>query len=834
VRAPAALLAIPLLIGAACGLLLVDRAPASLAVVAASAALIALISAAASFADDLAPDCTCCIVAGTLLAGLSLGHASGVRAYHPPLLAWFLSSEAHRSTPVVLTGVLREDAAAMPTGVSLTVDVRQLEGSGDDRPRGTAGGVRLSVAGAIAGQRLTEWRAGRTVRIAATLREATVYRNPGVPDERRALARRSIALVGSVKSGALVEVVARGGPIAELSSAVRAWVRAIVATTVGRWSERSAGVAAAITIGDRTGLTQDDERRLQEAGTYHVIAISGGNIAILTLLLMVMMATVGVPPRTAAALTIAGLLTYGQVAGASASVARAIAAAVVYLAARILDHRGPTLNVLAVTAVLGVTAAPAAVFDPGFVLSFGATLGILIGVPRMLAWASGNRSRIRRVLAPAIAVFAATIAAEAVLVPVSAAIFGRVTFAGLLLNFAAIPLMTVVQVGTLGALALALLDIESARLAGYIVHVAARGLVDSAGLVDAASWLAREVAAPAWWVVVAYYSGVVAALAPSRLRAPSVAVATISGIAIVAGPHWAARDAVALHGRSTLRVAFLDVGQGDSTLVLLPSRRAILVDAGGLPVAPLQDPADGPAFDIGERVVSRAARAFGVRSLDTFVFTHGDPDHIGGARSIVRSFRPRAIWEGVPVPVHAPLQTLATLTTGTRAEWRNVQAGDRLRLDGVDVRVLHPPLPEWERQRVRNEDSVVLSIRFGDVSILLPGDIGREGEPRTLDHFERTRVVILKAPHHGSATSSTMPFLQALRPQAVIFSAGRHNRFGHPARDVVARYRALGVHMFVTHEDGAVILDTDGRDVTIRGWHSSRRWTSTRADGLSR
>jgi competence protein ComEC len=554
----------------------------------------------------------------------------------------------------------------------------------------------------------------------------------------------------------------------------------------------------------------------------------------LTILLMAMMATAGVPSRSAAALTIAGLLTYGQVAGGSASVTRAIAAAVVYLAARILDHRGPTLNVLAVTAVLGVAAAPAAVFDPGFVLSFGATLGILIGVPRMLARATESGRRIRRMLVPALAIFAATIAAEAMLIPVSAAMFGRVTFAGLLLNFAAIPLMTVVQAGTLGALTVALLDIESARIAGYVVHVAARGLVDSAGLVDAGKWLSREVAAPAWWVVVAYYSGLVGAVPHSRLRVPSVALATISGIAIVAGPHWTARDAVALHDRRTLRVVFFDVGQGDSTLVLLPSRRAILVDAGGLPVAPLQDPADGPAFDIGERVVSRAARAFGVRSMDTVVLTHGDPDHIGGARSIVRSFRPRSIWEGVPVPVHAPLQALSTFTSGTGAEWRNVQAGDRLRLEGVDIRVLHPPLPEWERQRVRNEDSVVLSIRFGDVSVLLPGDIGREGEPRAVDHFERTPVVIVKAPHHGSATSSTMPFLQVLRPQAVIFSAGRHNRFGHPAREVVARYRALGVQTFGTHEDGAVILDTDGSEVRIKGWASGSKWSTKRADGGSR
>ncbi len=185
---------------------------------------------------------------------------------------------------------------------------------------------------------------------------------------------------------------------------------------------------------------------------------------------------------------------------------------------------------------------------------------------------------------------------------------------------------------------------------------------------------------------------------------------------------------MALPARGVLRFAFLDVGQGDATLVMLPDGRAFLVDAGGLPAAPLQDPIDGPVFDIGERVVSRALRAFGVRALDTFVLTHADPDHIGGARAVVRSFRPRAVWEGVPVPPHDPLRRLAEAADSLGAEWRTVQAGDRLRIADVEIVALHPPPPEWERQRVRNDDSIVLAVRMGQVSVILPGDIGREGE----------------------------------------------------------------------------------------------------------
>jgi competence protein ComEC len=110
---------------------------------------------------------------------------------------------------------------------------------------------------------------------------------------------------------------------------------------------------------------------------------------------------------------------------------------------------------------------------------------------------------------------------------------------------------------------------------------------------------------------------------------------------------------------------------------------------------------------------------------------------------------------------------------------------------------------------------------MGRVSAILPGDVGREGEGRTLAHFARVEprpLVILKAPHHGSATSSTREFLDTLRPIAVVFSAGRANRFGHPAPVVVDRYRAMGTAMFSTAEDGAVVLDTDGEKVEVRTW----------------
>jgi competence protein ComEC len=813
-RAPAALVAVPLTAGCALGLIWGDRVEPAFAFCAAGAGAIGVCAVVALVLDDLASDAAAAIVATALVIGVSMGATAARRAYHPPLLRWFAAAGGVSPPPIALEGRLREDASLTPSGVSLLIEVERVFDTAAGTP--ASGGVRLSVAGDLAWGSASTWRSGRRVRVTAALREPTIYIDPGVPDERRALLRRGIALVGTVKSAALVEVVAPGSRVDEYAASLRAWARTTLGAAVGRWSDRSAGVAAAIVIGDRTGLAQDDERRLQEAGTYHVIAISGGNIAILTLLMLTAATWLRAPPRLAAAGAICVLLFYGRITGASASVERAIAAAVVVLAGRVMEQRGSAVNVLAAAAILGLGAAPAAVFDPGFVLSFGATLAILVGVPRIERRLHGVP--LAKWIRPAIALLAATLSAELALTPISAALFSRVTVAGLVLNFVAIPLMTVVQAGALASLALGPLQPTLSSACGYTAHLGARGLIDSARIVEVFPWLARDVAPCAWSLIAAYYVALILSLSPWRVSRAGAVAAGLLGLTIVIGPHAAARDRVDLPRPRTLRVVFIDVGQGDATLVCLPDGRAILIDAGGLPVAPLQEPQDGPAFDVGERVVARSLRAFGVRGLETFVVTHPDPDHLGGGRAILRHFVPREVWEGVPVPPHPARRLFRDLARADGRAWRTVTAGDRVELAGVEIAVVHPPVPDWERQRVRNDDSVVIALRYGAVSVILPGDIGKEGESLALRHLEPAPVTILKAPHHGSATSSTPPFLAATRPRVVIVSAGRNNRFGHPAPSVLERYRALGAEVFSTAKDGAVMLDTDGKTVEIRGW----------------
>ncbi len=754
-----------------------------------------------------------CVVAGFAAGGALLSSDAWQRARQSSLRIAFDELARARRTEAVaagrgvpedpsafafVEGALRSDASAGAAGVSLNLDVDRVSGPGGPGvDRAVAGGVRTTVAGTFAPALMGQWRAGRRVRLPVDLHRAARYLDEGVPDAERALQMRGTSLLGTTKSGALVEVVAHAGWLDERMADARALSRRAIGDAVGRWSARSSAIVTAIVIGDRAGLDDDVERRLQEAGTYHVIAISGGNIAILAGLMIAGFRLAGLLGRTAMLASIVLLLAYGRLVGGGASVDRATLMAVVYLAARAADQRSPPLNALACVVVCLLAAEPLSVADPAFVLTFGATLAILAAGPLL---ASRRRPRF---LAPVLALFAASAATEALLMPVGAILFSRVTFAGLALNFLAIPLMAVTQVAGMALVPAAFVARWLSLACGLVAHAGATGLVWSADLVRFAPFATFRVAAPGWPCVAIYYGALVVAWFRPRSLVPLTAAAG-AAIWMVAQPWTLAASA----GDGRLHMTFLDVGQGDSAFLKFPNGATLLVDTGGLV-------SSGSGFDIGDRVVAPPLRIAGVRRLDSLVLTHGDPDHIGGAGAILREFRPREVWEGIPVPRSEPLMALRATAGELGLRWTNVRTGDHANIDGVDVVVKHPDPADWERQRVRNDDSIVVDVRWRDVSIVLTGDIGKAVERTISGRLRPSPLRVVKIPHHGSLTSSTTEFIRALRPQVAVVSVGRANRFGHPVPEVLDRYHEAGADIFRTDRDGAVTVDTDGYSLDV-------------------
>ena len=713
--------------------------------------------------------------ASTALAGaaLALGSAAaaveGLRfeaeALRPPGL-----SVDEDGLPVRLAGVVRGDGVERAGRLSLLIDVETVgaEGGGGQRARR----VRVEVGGEAPKPRLLD---GDRVAVWARLR----------PSLRAEGVRQGLAAFGYCKSVRLLERRAGGPPVRRVAARLREAARRALARSMMPGTER--GLVMAMVLGDRSEIDEPTAEAFRASGTYHVLALSGAQVALVAWLLVASLRRLRASPWAQAAVTGVAISLYALFVGGDVPVVRAALMASAVLAGRALELDTDPSNLLGLAALLLLADRPAVAGDVGFQLSFGATLAILaLAGPLTRGW---PRLPLRVDLA-----VAASLAAQGALAPVLAAWFHRLAPAAVLLNIAAVPLSSAVLLSGLVVLLVTPISPGVGQVAGDAAWIAARALRLSGDLGPLGPWLDLRVAAPSFAALALYASGL--GLLYRGRRAKGLALLVACHLALVAG-----RLARPADGR--LHLTVIDVGQGDSLLLRSPTGRAIVVDAGG---------SRDSRVDPGERRVAPELWQRGVHRLDALVVTHAQPDHVGGVPYLLRSFRVAGIWEG-PAPLRDPAwrRVDARLNVGGAARV-TVAEGMGIEWDDVRISVRGPHRPCRPPRAVRNEDSVVLDVAFGEVHLLLTGDVAGD-EERSL---RVTRSFVLKVPHHGSRSSSGSALLAAAAPRLAVISAGAHNPFGHPHPEVVERYRQAGALVLRTDRDGTVDIATDGRGVWVR------------------
>jgi competence protein ComEC len=673
--------------------------------------------------------------------------------------------------PVRLTGVVRGDARPREGRLGVTLDVEEVRARGRSEAR--RGRVRIEVGGQTALPVLTD---GDRVAVWATLR----------PSERSVGVRRGVVARGFCKTARLLERRAEGaaGPIRGLTARVRRRLRASLMTALLPGPER--GLVLAMVLGDRSELDEETAEAFRASGTYHVLALSGAQVALVAGLIVGGLRWLRVGPGLEAVLTSAAVWFYALLVGGDVPIVRAALMASAVLAGRAFDLAGDAANTLGLAALALLVVRPAYAWDVGFQLSFGATLGILLLVGPLGRGVPALPLRVDLALV-------ASVAAQAVLSPLLAYQFHRLAPGALFLNLAAVPLSGAVLLAGLGTLALAPVPVLGPRAAD-LAWIAAHALRLSGDLGPLGPWLDVRVAAPTW-VVVGLHAAALTLLVRGR-RGRGLGLLAVSHLGLLAGPS-------ALTGDGRLHLSVLDVGQGDSLLLRSPSGRVLLVDTGG---------SWNPRFDVGERRVAPVLWRSGIRRLDAMLLTHAHGDHVGGAPFLLRAFHVEEVWAG-PAPLEDPgWRRLDRALVRAGVARRSLVRGAAMDWDGVELRVLGPPPPGRPLRRARNEDSVVLIARLGTVAFLLPGDVEGAAEDRLL----LPPAVVVKVPHHGSRTSSRPLLVRATRPRLAVASLGARNPFGYPHPSVVDRYREAGALFLRTDRDGQVDVATDGSRVWVR------------------
>jgi len=254
-------------------------------------------------------------------------------------------------------------------------------------------------------------------------------------------------------------------------------------------------------------------------------------------------------------------------------------------------------------------------------------------------------------------------------------------------------------------------------------------------------------------------------------------------------------------------VTAIDVGQGDSLLLVTPEGKTLLLDSGGIPGSSRSD------FDVGEEVVSPYLWSRGIRRLDAIALSHAHSDHMGGMRSVIANFQPRELWYGVESPDRG-FQDVEQTAREFHVQLIPHYAGETFEFAGLHIRVLNPQ-PGWPATpRGQDDESLVLHIQYGETSALLVGDAHKRIEKFMIG--EAPHADLLKIGHHGSLTSSSPEFLDAVQPRFAVVSVGMYNSFKHPRPEVMRRYADLHVETFRTDLAGAVSFYLDGKTVTAR------------------
>ncbi|MFE3973059.1 MULTISPECIES: DNA internalization-related competence protein ComEC/Rec2 [unclassified Peribacillus] len=551
--------------------------------------------------------------------------------------------------------------------------------------------------------------------------------------------------------------------------------------------EESSGFVKALIFGDQTDIDEVDLTNYQRLGLVHLLAISGLHVSFLTGMLFYLGIRVGITRENMMVAILIFLPIYMILSGASPSVVRSCLMAMLFFLLLLFKKRISAGATIASVYMALLFFKPNMLYDIGFQLSFAVTFSIIMSSSIFLQYPQKTMQ-----------LFIISSISQLAALPILLFHFFEVSFLGVFLNVLYIPLYSIILLPF--SLITLFIHLLLPSLGQPLISILNFTFMLSNKAADAVSDLP---------------------LASITFGKPPFIMMTLLVISLL-GLYltwdesfekckiWCGIMIVLLLFQYNLQrfspfgeVQIIDVGQGDSILIILPFNRGnYLIDTGGQITFPIETWAKRrKKFNTADDIIIPLLKSKGIQHLDKLILTHADSDHMGSAKELIENFKVREIVIGGWSEEHYRDLDFVSIARVKKIKMTVTKRGDHWAVGEAAFSVLSP----YEKKEDKNDSSIVLLAKLGGLSWLLTGDMGEEGERELLSTFPQLQADILKVGHHGSKTSSSTPFLEQLQSKAALISVGKDNRYGHPHGDVIGNLEGNGIKVFRTDEDGAII-----------------------------